>query len=303
MRRLLSIELLVIPALLVSVPAAMVGQKKEDLQSIQRDVAQLQEQVKELQRSQDAKMTALQGMLQQAVDASNKVAAGLTAMQHDVTTKLNEQQTKLVTPVATLGTKVDQMSDDFRSVSTNVADLVRRMGALDSKLADISSAIRTLSSPPPAPVAGGVPGTVPQTGPPPGMSAETMWQNAFRDYSGGKQELALQEFVDYVKNFPDTENAPNAQWYVGYMYFNAGMYDDSVKAFDAVLKMPENPKTPEALYYKGVSLMKGERRTEAGTTFKEFLKRYPTNTHVPNVHQHLRTLGLEPRATSSKKRE
>src|SRR5271155_741942 len=184
---------------LVSVPMVMVGQKKEELQSIQRDVAQLQEQVKQLQSSQDAKMAALQGMLQQAVEASNKVASGMTAMEHDISTKLNEQQTKLVTPVATLGTKVDQMSDDFRSVATNVSDLVRRMGALDSKLADISSAIRTLSSPVPAPVP---PGSAPQAGPPPGMSAETMWQNAFRDYSGGKQDIALAEFMDYVKAFP-----------------------------------------------------------------------------------------------------
>jgi len=298
MKRLLCIGLVLTPTL-------MVGQKKEELQSIQRDVAQLQEQVKELQRSQDAKMTALQGMLQQAVEASNKVATGLTTMERDVTTKLNDQQARLVTPVATLGTKVDQMSDDFRSVSTNVADLVRRMGALDSKLKDISDAIRTLSSPMPTPPPGATTtpgGTASQVGPPPGVSAETMWQNAFRDYSGGKQDLALTEFMDYVKNFPDTENAPNAQWYVGYMYFNAGQFDDAVKAFDAVLKMPENPKTPEALYYKGVSLMKGERRTEAGATFKEFLRRYPSNTHVATVHQHLRTLGLEPR-TTSKKRE
>ena len=297
MKRLLCIGLALIPTV-------MVGQKKEELQSIQRDVAQLQEQVKELQRSQDAKMTALQGMLQQAVDASNKVATGLTAMDREVTTKLNDQQARLVTPVATLGTKVDQMTDDFRSVSTNVADLVRRMGALDQKLKDISDAIRTLNSPPPAPPGAATTpgGTASQVGPPPGVSAETMWQNAFRDYSGGKQDLALTEFMDYVKNFPDTENAPNAQWYVGYMYFNAGQFDDAVKAFDAVLKMPENPKTPEALYYKGVSLMKGERRTEAGATFKEFLRRYPSSTHVSTVHQHLRTLGLEPR-TTSKKRE
>jgi len=287
---------------LVLVPAMMVGQKKEDLQSIQRDVAQLQEQVKQLQSSQDAKMAALQGMLQQAVEASNKVASGMTAMEHDISTKLNEQQTKLVTPVATLGTKVDQMSDDFRSVSTNVSDLVRRMGTLDSKLKDISDAIRTLSAPAlTPPPAAGVGGTASQVAPPPGVSAETMWQNAFRDYSGGKQDMALTEFMEYVKTFPDTENAPNAQWYVGYMYFNAGQFEDAVKAFDAVLKMPENPKTPEALYYKGVSLMKGDRRTEAGATFKEFLKRYPTHTHVANVHAHLRTLGLESRTTSKKR--
>ena len=79
--------------------------------------------MKQLQHSQDEKMAALQAMLQQAVDASTKVASGMTAMQKDMDTKLSDQQGKLVAPVATVGTKVDQMSDDFRSVSTNVAEL------------------------------------------------------------------------------------------------------------------------------------------------------------------------------------
>ncbi len=52
---------------------ALFGQRKEDLQSIQRDVAQLQEQVTNLQKSEDAKMAALQNMLQQAADGSNRV--------------------------------------------------------------------------------------------------------------------------------------------------------------------------------------------------------------------------------------
>ena len=92
-------------------------------------------------------MAALQSMVQQALETSNKMAQNLTTFERDVSSKLNDQQNKLGAPVATMGSKVDQMSDDFRSVATNVADLVRRMGALDSKLADISSAIRTLSTP------------------------------------------------------------------------------------------------------------------------------------------------------------
>jgi len=43
-----------------------------------------------------------------------------------------------------------------------------------------------------------------------------------------------------------------------------------VKAFDAVLeRFPENPKTPDALYMKGVSLMKAGRRTDAA--WEEFI--------------------------------
>jgi TolA-binding protein len=283
-------------------PAALLAQKKEDLQSIQRDVAQLQEQVKELQRSQDEKIGALQAMLQQSVDASNKVTAGLASLQRDIEGKLNDQQGRLVAPVATLGTKLDQMSDDFRSVSTNVADLVRRMSALDTKLADISSAIRTLSTPPAGPPS--APGATQSQAPagPPVPSADMLWQNARSDYSGGKYDIAIQEYSDYLRYYPDTENAPSAAYYIGYIYYNNMQYDDAVKAFDKVLAMPENQKSAEALYYKAVSLMKQDgHKTEAGVAFKEFVKKYPHSEHLAMAHTFLRNLGLEPRA--AKKRE
>jgi TolA-binding protein len=284
-------------------PVVLSAQRKEDIQSLQRDVAQLQEQVKQLQASQDQKMAALQGMLQQAVDASNKTAAGLVTLQRDLGAQLGAQQDKVVAPVAMLGAKVDQIADDLRSTATNVADLVRRISALDSKLADMSSAVRTLSTPPAAPTVAPPPGASTPAGTP-GVSAEIMYQNAFRDYSSGKYDLAMNEFADFIKAFPDRAEAADAQYYIGYMYYNAGQYDSAAKAFDAVDSFPPNPRTPEALYYRAVSLMKTDppRRTDAGMIFKEFLMRYPRSEHVAQAHANLRALGLE-RPTPAKKRD
>jgi len=274
-------------------PVVLWGQKKEELQSVQRDVAQLQEQVKELQRSQDEKMAALQAMLQQAVDASKAMASGVSAMEKEVDTKLSQQQSSLVAPVATVGTKVDQLSDDVRSLAASVSDLARKMGALDSKLSDISSAIRTLSAPPVAPPPA-VGQTASPSGPPPGVSEESLYQNAYRDYNGGKFDLAMDEFGKYLQYFPDkTDHGAAAQYYIGYMYFNAMQYPDAIKAFSAVLDFPENSRTSEAMYYRAVSLMKDEQKTEAGAEFKAFLKKYPGSEHVAQAHSNLRALGLE----------
>ena len=279
-------------------PTVLLAQKREDILSIQRDIAALTEQVRQIQRAQDERMAALTALVQQAMDASNKANASLSALQHSVTTQLADQQGKVVTPITTLGTKVDQMADDFRLMQTNMADLTRRVGQLDQKLTDISSAVRTLSAPPQVPG-----GTIPQANTPlgaptgtvpPGTSSETLYTNAFRDYTTGKYELAMQEFSDYLKYFPQTENAPAAQYYIGYTYFNANQYEDAVKAFDAVReRFPENPKTPDALYMKGVSLMKAGRRTDAGTEFKSFVKRYPNHELASKAHAHLKDLGLE----------
>lgn len=274
-------------------PIIMLGQKKEELQSVQRDVAQLQEQVKQLQHSQDEKMAALQAMLQQAVDASTRVSSAVTAMQKEVDAKLSQQQSSLVAPVATVSTKVDQLADDVRALTTSVSELVRKVGALDSKLSDISSAIRTLSAPPVAPPPPAPGQVAAPAGPPPGVTEESSYQDAYRDYSGGKFELAMEEFSKYLQYFPDkTDHGAAAQYYIGYMYFNNGQYEDAVKAFSAALEFPENSRTPESLYYRSVSLQKLDEKTEAADGFNAFLKRYPTNQHAAQARANLRALGL-----------
>jgi tol-pal system protein YbgF len=292
---------MLIPALVI--PAS--AQKREDILSIQRDVAQLQDQVKQLQTAQDQKLAAIESMLKQALDETAKLSAAIAAMQQNVNSRLNEQQNKVEAPIAVLGTKVDQSSEDLRSIRENVADLTMRVSNLDSKLADISTAVRTLSAPaapPPPPGA-----AVPQAGvptPPPGVSAESLWQNAIRDNSAGKGELAMQEFADYIKYFPQTENAAAAQYYIGQLYQRNGQYDDAVQAFDAVLeRYPDNPKTPDALYGKAYALEKAGRRTDAVAAFKEFLARFPAHSLARNAREQLRELGSSTTPASSRNKK
>src|SRR6202041_3938392 len=132
-------------------PGLLLGQKHDELVSIQRDVAQLEDQMKQLQKSVDDKTAALTALLQQSIKASNKTAAAMQLMQRNLDQKLAEQQTKLVAPVATLGTKVDEMSGDFGAVRENVKELVRKMNELSTKVDDISSAVRTLNTTPAPP--------------------------------------------------------------------------------------------------------------------------------------------------------
>lgn len=282
---------------------SLLAQRREDILSIQRDVAQLQDQIKQLQTSQDQKLTALESLIKQALDQSNQASASMTALQRTLTDRLNDQQSKVAAPIAVLGTKVDQSSDDVRAVRENLAALSNRVANLDNKLSDISSAVRTLSQPqaaPPPPASGGPPAAGGAPIPPAGTSAESLWLNAFRDYSSGKDELAMMEFNDYLKYFPTAENAASAQYYVGQLYNRAKMYDDAVKAFDAVLeRYPDNPKTPDAMYGKADALAHGGHKIEAAAEFKDFLARFPTHSLARNAQAQLRDLG--PAAASRQK--
>jgi TolA-binding protein len=281
--------------LLGCLPApSLLAQRREDILSIQRDVAQLQDQIKQLQTSQDQKLTALESLIKQALEQSNQASGSMTALQRTLTDRLNDQQSKVAAPIAVLGTKVDQSADDVRAVRENLAALSNRVANLDNKLSDISSAVRTLSQPaaPPPPTSGAPPAAGAAPVAPAGTSAESLWLNAFRDYSSGKDELAMMEFNDYLKYFPAAENAASAQYYVGQLYNRAKMFDDAVKAFDAVLeRYPDNPKTPDALYGKADALAHGGHKAEAAAEFKDFLARFPTHSLARNAQAQLRDLG------------
>ncbi len=285
-------------------PVLLLGQKRDDILSIQRDVAQLQDQVKQLQASQDQKMAALEGLIRQALEQSNSVSIAAGTLQRTLTDRLNEQQAKVEAPIAILGTKIDQSADEMRAVRENLADFMRRLAALDNKLADISSAVRTLNTPavaPPPPAASATPAA---PAAPAGVTAETLWKKAVRDYTAAKDKQALAEFADFLKYFPDDANAPEGQYYMGLIYDHGEQYDDAAQVFQAVVeRYPDSPKAADAMYMKGVEYQKGGSDKEAIAAYRAFIKQYPKHVNVPKAQARLRALTAGSAAKSTKKRK
>jgi tol-pal system protein YbgF len=292
--------------LLALSPALLLGQKRDDFLSIQRDVAQLQDQVKQLQAAQDQKMAALEALIRQALEQSNSVSIAAGTLQRTLTDRLNDQQAKVEAPIAILGTKVDQSADEMRAVRENLADFMRRLAALDNKLADISSAVRTLNTPvvaPPPPAASATPAA---PAAPAGVTADSLWKKAVRDYTAAKDKQALAEFADFLKYFPEDANAPEGQYYMGLIYDHGEQYDDAAQVFQAVVeRYPDSPKAADAMYMKGVEFQKGGSDKQAIAAYRAFIKQYPKHANVPKAQARLRilTASAPAPAKSTKKRK
>ena len=272
------------------------AQKRDDILSIQRDVAQLQDQVKQLQAGQDRKIATLESLIRQALDESSKVSSAAAALQRTLTDRLNAQQAQVEAPIAVLGTKVDQSGDDLRAARESLADLTRRMATLDNKLADISSAVRTLSTPaaaPPTPGPSDSPGSAASaaSAAPSGVTADSLWKKAVRDYTGARDKQALSEFADFTKYFPQDTNAPEAQYYMGLIYDHGEQYDDAAQVFEAVAqRYPDSPKAADAMYMKGVEYQKAKSDKKAIAAYRAFLKEYPNHANAAKARARLRTL-------------
>jgi len=278
------------------------GQKKETVE-LQRDVALLQDQVRSMQRSMDEKLSALTVMIQQTLDAANKANTAVAVLESGLRDKMKDQEAKLVVPVTNVGAKVDSFSEDMKGLRGSIEDVNAKMGKMQAQVLDLANAVKTLAAPPPPPPGATTSAQAP-TGPPAGVSAESLYNNAMRDRLGGNPDLALAGFNDFLKYFGNTDLAPNSQYYIGELYYNKGDMDAALRAFDIVLeKYPDNNKTPDAMFMKGKVLVKMSEREEAVKQFRELRKRYPTHDLSAKAASELRALGASSTTPAGSKKK
>jgi TolA-binding protein len=289
------------------------GASKE-IMELQRDVAMLQDQVRTLQSTLDQKVAAIQTLTQQTLDSVNRTNTAVAVMENRFDDTMKKQEQSLNGPVANVGQKLDQMSEDFRAVRESVLDMNTRMGKLDAKMADLQNLINTIRSapaaPPPAVVVPGATTPDPSasaapSGPPAGMQAESTYTNAVGDYRTGKYDIAIGEFNDYLKYFGNTQFAPTAQYYLADIYYKKQDYSNALQAFDAVLeKYSDNARTADAHYLKGMCLMGLGRNDAAAREFRDVYSRYSdTNPDIAaKAKARLHEMGLTVGATAKRRK-
>jgi len=297
--------------ILAAAPAIAFAAASKEMQELQRDVALLQEQVRQLQQSQDKQLSALTVLVQQALDAANRANTAVAVIQSSFQQNISQQENKVVAPVVGLSTRMDNMSNNFTTLQQSVADLTSLVEKLQAQMTDLNNAVKVMQAPAPAPpptaAAGpGGAGPTPAAMDPCPTSATDLYANARRDMQGGKVDISLQEFGDYLRCFGTTDYAPNAQYYIGTIHYGQGDYPKALEDFDTVLeKYSDNPKTPDALFYKGETLVKLDRRTGAQQEYKELIQRFPKSDLAARACSRLTDLGYHcpaPPHTAPKKR-
>jgi TolA-binding protein len=75
------------------------------------------------------------------------------------------------------------------------------------------------------------------------------------DYYSGQYDLAILGFSDYIKSFPKSDQADDAQVNICSAYLQDGKNEKAVEACDlAIRTYPAGDKIPDAYYKKGLAL-------------------------------------------------
>jgi TolA-binding protein len=276
------VNLLRLAALTAVCTSLCLGASKEIVE-LQRDIALLQDKVDAMQRDLDSKLGDITASVQKANDSSTRANAQL---QDAVTNGVGKQ----LAPMAAVGSRVDAMSEDVRSLKDALNDLAARLERMDAKITDLKNQMQIMQSPPPAPGAGAPTGGT--ASPPPGMSADKTYTDARRDQQSGNLDLAYQEYQQYLTYFPNTELAASAQYYLAEIDYNRTAYDKAIAGFDAVLeRYPQNPKTADARWMKGMALLRSGQKAKAIQEFKALVQESPRTDAGRRAQQQLKQLG------------
>jgi len=282
--------------------------------AVSKEMIQLQQQVTTLLQNQQDMRTAIDAnnastrtLLQQSLDAVTHINTEIGALQQTV------QQVQ-----ANTGTRIDSMAQQSQGLSDNLQDVQARVAKLSQQLTDIQNTLQSIdakvSSSSPASASGSTPGSMPAGGTPDGpssnpgagqpsqmppISADTLYQNALRDFTTGKYDMARQEFSDYTKNFPNDDLAGNAQFYLGEIDYAQGNYSEAVTQYDTVLtNYPKSFKLAASLLKKGMAEVELGKKTTGIRDLREVIRRFPGSPEEHTAQAKLHELGVSSRSTS-----
>ena len=246
-----------------------------ELVALQTQVQQLSDQVTTLKQSLDERMGVLKNLMDQNTESINKVTSAVTNIQ----TSLQRQQSDT-------GSHVDQLSGQLQSLNDSLDELKARLGKVTKQLEDLQTAQQNLASQTSQQAAQ----TQAQLAVPP---PDVLYNNALHDYTGGNADLARQEFGDYVKNYPNTDLAGNAYFYLAEMDFKAGNYPQAVKRYDQVLQsFSDGTKAASAELKKGFALIESGQKDAGIAALRHVVQRYPRSNEALQAKDRLRKLGV-----------
>jgi tol-pal system protein YbgF len=278
----LSTLLVLLPLLWLATPSAW-GVSREIVQ-LQTQVQALQDQMTHMQQSFDERMGVMKNLVEQSTDSMNKVAASVTDLQGS----LQKQQTDS-------GAHVDQISGQIQSLNDTLDELKARLAKLSKQLEDMQAAQQNVAAQ-----------QSPQSqqqqqqaqAPPP----DVLYNNALRDYNAAKNDLAAQEFADYVKYYPNTDLTGNSYFYLADLEFRQGNYQQAIKDYDQVLQnFPTGNKAPAAQLKKGFALLELGQKDGGIAELRRLIQRYPRSNEALQARDRLRKLGVPATGTTARK--
>jgi len=272
MTRYVGLLALIFVLCFISTPAWSVSKEMVQLQA---SVDDLKAQMTQMKQSFDERMGIMKNLMDQNTDTMNKVGSAVNSLQGLIQKQQGDS--------ATHG---DQLSGQIQALNDSIDELKARLAKVSKQLEDMQSAQQSIA-------AQQAQQAQQAAAPPP----DVLYNNALRDFNAAKNDLAVQEFRDYIKYYPNTDLAGNAYYYLADIEYRQGNYQQAAKDYDEVLQnFPSGNKAAAAQLKKGFALIELGQKDDGVGELRHVIQRYPRSPEATQAQDKLRKLGVTSRA-------
>ena len=242
---------------------------RQDIYLLQRQLTTMQTSAARSDSARSAQINAVLGQLVQSNDSVRAVSARLAKLQSTVAT-------------------------DHYEMGRQILQIQELTGQSQRRLQELRSSLEERSQTAAAPVTvPSVAGDTARSGPPaPGPGPAQLFQSSLDQLRRGSKSVARAGFEELLRNYPQSEDAPEAMIYIAETYAAERTHVPADSVYGLVVqRYPSSPKAATALYKHALSLRAAGRTTQARAAFDRIIKDYPRSDEAALAREQLRTLG------------
>lgn len=184
-----------------------------------------------------------------------------------------------------LASQRDVLLSTRATAGSTTQELFEQMGRLEGKLDEVMGRFNQIAQRAPATVS--APGTAGGSAAP---DPATLYDQAAQDLTQGRYGLALQGFRDFVRRFPTSELADNAQYGVGECFFAEARFDSAAVEYARVeAGWKDGDRVPAALYKLALSQDRMGNTSGSKKTLADLVKRFPLSGEAQLARERLGT--------------
>jgi tol-pal system protein YbgF len=124
------------------------------------------------------------------------------------------------------------------------------------------------------------------------LTENEVYTSAKQAYDKGDFNAAREGFQKLLKEFPKSENADNAQFWIGEIYYREKWYEKAILEYQTVIeKYPKGNKVTASLLKQGFAFYNLGDKSNARLILSELIKKYPKSNEAKIAERKLKGIG------------
>ena len=222
-------------------------------------------------------------MLESANEKTLTQLAQIAQALKAVTDRIDASDASMLKALADQKVVLDNLNVEVRVVRQNMQETSTRLQSIKEELQAVGTSVSTMSvrssssldlSAPPTGDPAAVPANpaMPRSGIPPGRLYDTAWG----DYGSGNITMAVSGFERFLSEYPKSDKADDAQYYLGMSYMKQKKVAEAISAFTALINSYPNGDYVDEAYYSLGDAQRTLGQTEAARlSWQTVVSKYP----------------------------